>query len=219
MLQLVHAVGAIVAWLSNAMFLGYRNWNICWDISWSWSPNDHFHRGTSKEAIIGGQYCVESFKSITQETEKSKSTRWGLYTDSRKGYKSRIKASDIWVGEPGEVVSKKLQNKYAGVFEAQDKPNLSIKVCRDIDGDVLNDFTAERCFEKEYRSQIAINYYQPAIVCDDEELDCFTMDLWYYYGGYKGTGCGTLFDLNNNDLEKEIEEALIFLLNDKQFEK
>lgn len=32
-------------------------------------------------------------------------------------------------------------------------------------------------------------------------------------------GCGTLFDLNNNDLEKEIEETLIFLLNDKQFEK
>ncbi|ASK23829.1 hypothetical protein BSSX_1934 [Bacillus subtilis] len=45
------------------------------------------------------------------------------------------------------------------------------------------------------------------------------MDLWYYYGGYKGTGYGTLFDLNNNDLEKEIEETLIFLLNDKQFEK
>jgi hypothetical protein len=118
----------------------------------------------------------------------------------------------------GEVVSKKLQNKYIDVFEALGKPNLSIKICRDIDGDVLNDFTAERCFEKEYRSQIAINYYQPAVVCD-EELDCFTMDLWYYYGGYKGTGCGTLFDLNNNDLEKEIEEALILLLNDKQFEK
>lgn len=40
------------------------------------------------------------------------------------------------------------------------------------------------------------------------------MDLWYYYGGFIGSGCGTLFDLNNNDLEKEIEEVLIFLLND-----
>ncbi|MFB0635231.1 hypothetical protein ACEPP6_08010 [Bacillus rugosus] len=113
----------------------------------------------------------------------------------------------------GEAVSVKLQNKYAGVFEAQGKPNLSIKVCRDIDGDVINDLTAERCLEKEYRSQITINYYQPAKAYD-EDLDCFTIDLWYYYGGFVGSGCGTLFDLNNNDLEKEIEEVLIFLLND-----
>ncbi len=34
----------------------------------------------------------------------------------------------------GEVVSEKLQNKYIDVFKAQGKPNLSIKVCRDIDG-------------------------------------------------------------------------------------
>ncbi|MER0467684.1 hypothetical protein ABR330_13610 [Bacillus cabrialesii subsp. cabrialesii] len=118
----------------------------------------------------------------------------------------------------GEVVSKKLQNKYIDVFEAQGKPNLSIKVCRDIDGDELYDLTAERCLEKEYRSQITINYYRPAKAYD-EDLDCCTIDLWYYYGGYKGTGYGTLFDLNNNDLEKEIEETLIFLLNDRQSEK
>lgn len=117
----------------------------------------------------------------------------------------------------GEVVSKKLQNKYIDVFEAQGKPNLTIKICRDIDGDELNDLTAERCLEKEYRSQIAINFYQPAKAYD-EDLDCITMDLWYYYGGFVGSGCGTLFDLNNNDLEKEIEEVLIFLLNDKQSE-
>ncbi|MCB7153201.1 MULTISPECIES: hypothetical protein [Bacillus] len=115
----------------------------------------------------------------------------------------------------GEAVSEKLQNKYAGVFEAQGKPNLSIKVCRDIDGDVINDLTAERCLEKEYRSQITINYYQPAKAYD-EDLDCFTIDLWYYYGGFVGSCCGTLFDLNNNDLEKEIEEMLIFFLNYKQ---
>ncbi|KXJ36511.1 hypothetical protein AX282_04490 [Bacillus spizizenii] len=118
----------------------------------------------------------------------------------------------------GEAVSAKLQNKYVGVFEAQGKPNLSIKVCRDIDGDELNDLTAERCLEKEYRSQIAINFYQPAKAYD-EDLDCITMDLWYYYGGFVGSGCGTLFDLNNNDLEKEIEEVLKFLLNDKQSER
>lgn len=117
-----------------------------------------------------------------------------------------------------EAVSEKLQNKYIDVFEAQGKPNLSIKVCRDIDGDIINDLTAERCLEKEYRSQITMNYYQTAKAYD-EDIDYCTMDLWYYYGGYKGTGYGTLFDLNNNDLEKEIEETLIFLLNDKQSEK
>lgn len=47
----------------------------------------------------------------------------------------------------GEVVSKKLQNKYIDVFEAQGKPNLTIKICRDIDGDELNDLTAERCLD------------------------------------------------------------------------
>ncbi|MEC1265028.1 hypothetical protein ACGYLS_17980 [Bacillus subtilis] len=135
-----------------------------------------------------------------------------------KDFNLELKQMIFELESQGEVVSKKLQNKYIDVFEAQGKPNLSIKICRDIDGDVLNDFTAERCFEKEYRSQIAINYNQPAIVCD-EELDSITMDLWYYYGGYKGSGYGTLFDLNNNDLEKEIEETLIFLLDDKQFEK
>ncbi|MEC1392500.1 hypothetical protein P9D26_03965 [Bacillus velezensis] len=118
----------------------------------------------------------------------------------------------------GEAVSKKLQDKYKDVFEAEGKQKLSIKICRDIDGDVLNDLTAERCLEKEYRSQITINYHQPAKEAYDEYLDCFTLDLWYYYGGFKGTGCGTLFDLNNNDLEKEIEETLLFLLNDEQSE-
>lgn len=115
----------------------------------------------------------------------------------------------------GEAVSENLQKKYIDVFEAQGKPNLSIKV-RDIDGDVINDLTAERCLEKEYRSQITINFYQPAKAydVDYEDLDCITVDLWYYYGGFIGSGCGTLFDLNNNDLEKEIEEVLIFLLND-----
>lgn len=82
---------------------------------------------------------------------------------------------------------------------------------------MLSDLTAERCLEKEYRSRITINY--GTVTAYDEDLDAFTIDLWYYYGGYIRTGCGTLFDLNNNDLEKEIEEMLIFLLQDKHSEK
>nr|WP_252400933.1 hypothetical protein [Bacillus subtilis] len=72
--------------------------------------------------------------------------------------------------------------------------------------------------EKEYRSQIIINY-GTVTANEDEDMNAFTSDLWYFYGGFIGSGCGTLFDLNNNDLEKEIEEVLIFLLNDKQSEK
>ncbi|MCY7877372.1 hypothetical protein MOB05_09330 [Bacillus spizizenii] len=48
----------------------------------------------------------------------------------------------------GEVVAEKLQRKYTDVFGSQGKRNLSIKICRDIDGDVLSDLTAERCLEK-----------------------------------------------------------------------
>ncbi|MGG0777794.1 hypothetical protein ABE060_21630 [Bacillus rugosus] len=50
----------------------------------------------------------------------------------------------------GEVVAEKLQRKYTDVFGSQGKRNLSIKICRDIDGDVLSDLTADRCLEKEY---------------------------------------------------------------------
>ncbi|MBL3647048.1 MULTISPECIES: hypothetical protein [Bacillus] len=117
----------------------------------------------------------------------------------------------------GEVVAEKLQRKYTDVFESQGKRNLSIKIYRDIDGDGISDLTAERCLEKEYRSQITINY-GILTANEDEDIDAFTIDLWYYYGGFIGSGCGTLFDLNN-DLEKEIEKVLIFLLNDKQSEK
>ncbi|WP_406590234.1 hypothetical protein [Bacillus atrophaeus] len=128
-----------------------------------------------------------------------------------------LKQKIIELERLGEVVSEKLQNKYTDVFEIQGKQNLTIQICRDIDGDILSDLTTDRYLEKEYRSRITINY--EAVKAYDEDLDCFTIDLWYFYGGYKGTGCGTLYDLNNKDLEKEIEEALIFLLNDKQSEK
>ncbi|MEC1738872.1 hypothetical protein P9D87_18270 [Bacillus mojavensis] len=128
-----------------------------------------------------------------------------------------LKQKVIELERLGEAVSEKLQNKYTDAFEIQGKQNLSIQICRDIDGDILSGLTAERCFEKEYRSQITFNY--GATKAYNEDLDCYTIELWYFYGGYKGTGCGTLLDLNKNDLEIEIEETLLFLLNDKQSEK
>ncbi|WP_326231585.1 hypothetical protein [Bacillus mojavensis] len=102
-----------------------------------------------------------------------------------------LKQKVIELERLGEAVSEKLQNKHTDAFGIQGKQNLSIQICRDIDGDILSDLTAERCFEKEYRSQITFNY--GATKAYNEDLDCYTIDLWYFYGGYKGTGCGTLF--------------------------
>ncbi|WP_039074043.1 MULTISPECIES: hypothetical protein [Bacillus] len=130
-----------------------------------------------------------------------------------KGINLELKQKIFALEGLGEVVAEKLQRKYTDVFEGHGKRNLSIKICRDIDGDVISDLTAERCLEKEYRSQVTI-HFRPVTANEDEDVDAFTIDLWYYYGGFIGSGCGTLFDLNNNDLEKEMVEALIFLLHD-----
>ncbi|WP_369810940.1 hypothetical protein [Bacillus halotolerans] len=156
------------------------------------------------------------WKALRQLLKKQKNQSLideGYIQIPEKDFNLELKQMIFELESLGEAVSEKLQNKYIDVFEAQGRPNLSIKVCRDIDGDVINDLTAERCLEKEYRSQITINFYKLEKAYD-EDLDCITVDLWYYDGGFIGSGCGTLFDLNNNDLEKEIEEVLIFLLND-----
>ncbi|MFQ3546190.1 hypothetical protein Q7A53_19075, partial [Halobacillus rhizosphaerae] len=66
----------------------------------------------------------------------------------------------------------------------------------------------ESCLEKEYRSQIAIDYDGEKF---DDEFYAATVYLWYYSSGYiKGTG--TLFDLKNNDFKIEVEKELKELL-------
>lgn len=75
MLQLVHTVGAIVGMIIERHVSRIPELKHLPRGFVKLSPNVHFNSCTSKEAIIEGQYCVESFKSITQETEKSKSTR------------------------------------------------------------------------------------------------------------------------------------------------
>ncbi|USK33428.1 hypothetical protein LIT25_23430 [Bacillus sp. F19] len=106
-----------------------------------------------------------------------------------------------------EDLSKVLQRKYSSIFESQGKQNLRIWICRDVDGDEIDDLTSEKCLEKEYRSQIAINYDGPKF--DDDFYAA--IELWYYFGGYF-KGSGTLYDLSKNDLEKDIEETLKTLL-------
>jgi hypothetical protein len=110
----------------------------------------------------------------------------------------------------GEQLGKVLQRKYASVFESQGKQNLRIWVCRDIDGDENENLTTEQCFEKEYRSQLVIDYDGPKF--EGDEFYAYYIELWYYFGGYF-RGSGTLYDFSNNDLETEIEEALKMLLN------
>ncbi|MED0904113.1 hypothetical protein [Bacillus nitratireducens] len=108
----------------------------------------------------------------------------------------------------GSEYSKVLQKKYINEFERKGKRNLKIWVNRDIDGDEIEDLNSEKCLEKEYRSEIIIDFND--VTVEDDEYAEF-IQLWYYYGGYfKSTG--TLYDTSRNNLETDIETALQTLL-------
>lgn len=119
-----------------------------------------------------------------------------------------LKRNIVELERLGEEWGKVLQRKFADVFESQGKQNLRIWICRDIDGDEIEDLTSEKCLEKEYRSQIAIDYDGPKF---DDDFYADTIELWYYFGGYF-KGSGTLYDLSKNDLETDIEKTLKTLL-------
>ncbi|MED4074142.1 hypothetical protein P4602_23180 [Priestia endophytica] len=104
----------------------------------------------------------------------------------------------------GEKYSKVLQNKYKDEFERYGKKNLRIWICRDIDGDKELDLSSERCLEKEYHSQVAINFDG---FTDEEDAYAYYIRLWYYFGGYF-KGAGTLYNMSKNNLETDMEEML-----------
>ncbi|WP_129707476.1 hypothetical protein [Priestia megaterium] len=115
-----------------------------------------------------------------------------------------LKKDIVKLEEVGEAYSEILQHKYRNIFEHDGKQNLKIWVCRDIDGDQLPNLSSEQCLEKEYRSQVAINFDG---FTDEEDAYVHYIQLWYYFSGYfKGTG--TLYDLLKNHLEADIEEKL-----------
>ncbi|AQQ53218.1 hypothetical protein [Planococcus lenghuensis] len=120
----------------------------------------------------------------------------------------KLKRNVVELERVAGELAKSLQIKYVKEFENQGKLNLRIWVSRDIDGDEEEDLTSERCLEKEYRSQIAIDYDGPKY---DDDFYARTFGLWYYFGGYF-KGSGTLYDLTKNDLEADIEEILKNLL-------
>ncbi|MBY0213545.1 MULTISPECIES: hypothetical protein [Priestia] len=109
----------------------------------------------------------------------------------------------------GEECGTDLQKKYVNKFKLQGKLNLRIWVCRDIDGDEDENLTSEQCFEKEYRSQLVIDYDGPKF---EDDFYAYYIPLWYYFGGYF-KGSGTLYDLSQKNLETEIDKALKTLLN------
>ncbi|OAH59211.1 MULTISPECIES: hypothetical protein [Bacillaceae] len=45
-------------------------------------------------------------------------------------------------------------------------------------GDEIEGLTSEKCLEKEYRSQIAIDYDGPKF---DEDFYAATIELWHYF--------------------------------------
>ncbi|MYL65478.1 hypothetical protein GLW07_19140 [Bacillus hwajinpoensis] len=102
-----------------------------------------------------------------------------------------------------------LQRDYVKCFDERGKKNLKLWVARDIDGDELEKLTYERCLEKEYRSQIVIDYNGPKL---NEEFYAETFELWYYFGDCK-KGTGTLYDLKNNDLKSSLQKILQELLD------
>ncbi|WP_082232930.1 hypothetical protein [Halobacillus massiliensis] len=110
--------------------------------------------------------------------------------------------------ELAEELCSALTKKYEREFEHHQMKNLMIWVVRDIDGDEFGELTHESCLEKEYRSQIAIDYDGEKF---DDEFYAATVNLWYYFSG-SNKGTGTLFDLKNNDLKIEVEKELRGLL-------
>ena len=115
-----------------------------------------------------------------------------------------LKREIVKLEELGEEYSESLQHKYRNKFEHDGKQNLKIWVCRDIDGDQLPNLSSEQCLEKEYRSQVAINFDG---FTDEEDAYVHHLQLWYYFGGYF-KGAGALYDLSKNHLETDIEEKL-----------
>lgn len=128
-------------------------------------------------------------------------------------FSTSLKQKIIQLEQLAEELCENIQKKYAKEFEIQGKKNLRIWVCGDIDGDEIEGLTSDQCFEKEYRSQIAIDYDGTKF---DEEFYADTILLWYYFGGYI-KGCGTLYNLPMSSIEDGIEYSLKSLLNEPHY--
>ncbi|MEH6985793.1 hypothetical protein, partial [Priestia megaterium] len=123
-----------------------------------------------------------------------------------------LKRDIVKLEEIGEAYCKSLQHKYRSKFERDGKQNLKIWVCRDIDGDQLPNLSSKQCLEKEYRSQVAINFDG---FTDEEDAYVYYIQLWYYFSGGR-KGVGSLYDSLKYDLETDIKDRLDELLKEIQ---
>ena len=156
---------------------------------------------------MGGKNLLDKFRKVFKKDKQEEIDEKYVFV-SESEINEELKRNIVELERLGDKWSKNLQRKYVNIFESQGKQNLRIWVCRDIDGDEKEDLTSECFLEKEYRSQIAIDYDGPKF---DDDFYADTIELWYFFGGYS-EGSGTLYDLSKNDLEKDIEEALRKLL-------
>jgi len=155
---------------------------------------------------MGGKNLLDKFRKVKKDKQEGIDKKYVFVPESE--INEELKRNIFELERLGEQLGKVLQRKYVNVFESQGKQNLRIWLCRDIDGDEEDDLTSERCLEKEYRSQIAIDYDGPKF---DDGFYADTIELWYYFGGYF-KGSGTLYGLSKNNLETDIEEALKMML-------
>lgn len=119
--------------------------------------------------------------------------------------KREIQAVEMYA----EEIAKSLQEKYVKKFEKKNRTNLKVYVHRDIDGDEGGGLSSDNAFEKEYRSLLAIDYDDAE---EDEQYADISILLWYYFGGYRH-GTGTLYQADQSNLERKMEEDLKALLN------
>lgn len=121
--------------------------------------------------------------------------------------KNKVMELEILAG----ALAEHFQARYADQFEAQKKRNFSVWVTRDLDGDEISTLTADCCLEKEYRSQLAVNYNDPA---EDNDFYEATITLWHYRRGFFRNSAA-LYDESKNDLEEDLENTLKRLLRQK----
>lgn len=155
---------------------------------------------------------LDKFKNLLKKNQQNEELD-GYIGIPKNEINQELKIKIIKLEKLGEEISNTLQKRYVNEFEKQEKKELRIWVCRDIDGDELQSLTVENCFDLEYRSQIAIDFIGQKY---DEEFYASTIYLWHYFKGVKVSG--TLYDLSNNDLEVAIENELIRLLNKNCYE-
>jgi len=145
-------------------------------------------------------------KNFFKRKKNKDDNKYILIPESR--INEELKPEIVNLEKLAEKYALAFQEAYKEAFSLNNKQNLRIWVCRDVDGDELQDLSYNDCLEKDYRSKVAIDYEGAKF---DDEFYAHDIDLWYYFTGYV-KGSGTLYNYKEYDLHKVIESALKELL-------